>query len=146
MALPENPNIFANNPLDRASCRRTDKGWIEEQIQAPTSLFVPMWKLQPFVLPEAGPGEGKDIGWMRTALIPELAGDGAVVFLGINKRGKALFAADVSGLKDPENHPSLKGLGSFEDLRAGAYPGERPPTGRAFCAPEETHIVSHTTK
>ncbi len=132
MALPENPNIFANNPLDRASYRRTDKGWIEEQIQAPTSLFVPMWKLQPFVLPEAGPGEGKDIGWMRTALIPELAGDGAVVFLGINKRGKALFAADVSGLKDPENHPSLKGLGSFEDLRAVAMAGEITPTELAI--------------
>src|SRR5690606_37967727 len=27
MALPENPNIFANNPLDRASYRRTDKNW-----------------------------------------------------------------------------------------------------------------------
>ncbi|MEQ8283476.1 MAG: NADH pyrophosphatase, partial [Parvibaculum sp.] len=72
MGLPENPNIFANNPLDRASYRRTDDAWIAEQLAAPTSLFVPMWRLQPFVLPEAGPGEGKDIGWMRTGLLKEL--------------------------------------------------------------------------
>ena len=143
MALPENPNIFANNPLDRASYRRTDKTWIEEQLAQPASLFVPMWKLQPFVLPEAGPGEGKDIGWMRAALIPELAGDGCVVFLGINKRGKALFAADVSGLKDPENHPALKGLGAFEDLRAVAMAGEITPTELAIMAQAKSMIDWH---
>ncbi|MBA4211272.1 MAG: NADH pyrophosphatase, partial [Parvibaculum sp.] len=35
MALPANPNIFANNPLDRASYRRADKAWIEEQLKNP---------------------------------------------------------------------------------------------------------------
>ena len=143
MPLPENPNIFANNPLDRASYRRTDAAWIEEQLAQPASLFVPMWKLQPFVLPEAGPGEGKDIGWMRAALLPELAGDGTVVFLGINKRGKALFAADVSALKEPENHAALKGLGAFEDLRALAMAGEITPTELAIMAQAKSMIDWH---
>ena len=28
MGIPQNPNIFANNPLDRASYRRADKDWV----------------------------------------------------------------------------------------------------------------------
>lgn len=143
MGLPENPNIFANNPLDRASYRRTDNAWIEAQLAAPSSLFVPMWRLQPFVLPEASPGEGKDIGWMRTGLLKELAGESTIVFLGINKRGKALFAADVSGLEDPDNHPALKGLGAFEDLRALAMAGEITPTELAIMAQAKSMIDWH---
>lgn len=149
MALPENPNIFANNPLDRASYRRTDKAWIEEQLAAPTSLFVPFRRLpkrdwEPFVLPEAAPSQGKDIGWMPASLIPELAGDGCIVFLGINKRGKALFAADVSETKDAENHPALKGQGAFEDLRGLAMAGEITPTELAIMAQAKSMIDWHS--
>src|SRR5690606_13108850 len=110
---------------------------------APTSLFVPMWRLQPFVLPETSPGEGKDIGWMRTGLLKELAGESATVFLGINKRGKALFAADVSGLEDPDNHPALTGIGAFEDLRALAMAGEITPTELAIMAQAKSMIDWH---
>ncbi len=53
--LPENPNIFANNPLDRASYRRAEPAWIAEQLKHPDSLFVPVWRLNPFVLPEESP-------------------------------------------------------------------------------------------
>lgn len=144
MGLPQNPNIFANNPLDRASYRRTDKDWVASQIADPASLFVPFFRLQPFVLPEEKPGQGKDVGWLKTALLKELAGpDPIVVFLGINRRGKALFAADVSALKDVENHPSLKGLGAFEELRGLAMAGEITPTELAILAQAKSMIDWH---
>ena len=149
MALPANPNIFANNPLDRASYRRADKAWLDEQLKNPASLFVPFRRQkrrdwEPFVLPEAQPSEGKDIGWTPASLLPELAGDGITVFLGINKRGKALFAADVSGTKDVESHPALKGQGAFEDLRGLAMAGEITPTELAIMAQAKSMIDWHS--
>jgi NAD+ diphosphatase len=144
MGIPQNPNIFANNPLDRASYRRTDKEWVAAQVADSASLFVPFHRLQPFVLPEEKPGQGKDVGWLRMGLLRELAGaDPVMVFLGINKRGKSLFAADVSGLKDPENHPALKGLGAFEELRAVAMAGEITPTELAILAQGKSMIDWH---
>jgi NAD+ diphosphatase len=74
MGISRNPNIFANNPLDRASYRRTDAAWIAAQIADSQSLFVPFYRLQPFVLPEEKPGAGKDVGWLRMGLLRELAG------------------------------------------------------------------------
>jgi NAD+ diphosphatase len=149
MALPANPNIFANNPLDRASYRRADKAWLDEQLKTPSSLFVPFRRQkrrdwEPFVLPEAQPSQGKDIGWTPASLLPELAGEGITVFLGINKRGKALFAADVSGTKDVENHPALKGQGAFEDLRGLAMAGEITPTELAIMAQAKSMIDWHS--
>ncbi|MBI1262067.1 MAG: NAD(+) diphosphatase [Rhizobiales bacterium] len=144
MSLPENPNIFANNPLDRMSEKRTDADWLAEKRADPTSLFVPMWRLQPFVLPESAPNSGKDVGWMPMAILPELAApDAVVIFLGINKRGKALFAADISAIKDPENAPALKGLGSFGDLRGLAMASELSPTELAILAQAKSMIDWH---
>ena len=144
MGLSENPNIFANNPLDRASYRRADPEWIAEQLATPTSLFVPMWKLQPLILPEEQEGSGKDVGWLRTAVIEEFGGEAATtVFLGINRRGKSLFAVDISHVKDPENSGPLKGLGAFEDLRGLAMAGELPPTELAILAQAKSMIDWH---
>lgn len=148
MPLPSNPNIFANNPLDRASYRRADDAWIKEQLANPASLFVPFRRekrrdWEPFVLPEEQPSQGKDIGWIPASLIPELAGDGITIFLGINKRGKALFAADVSATKDAENHPALKGQGAFEDLRGLAMAGAITPSELAIMAQAKSMIDWH---
>jgi len=144
MPLPENPNIFANNPLDRASYRRADDAWIAEQLADETSLFVPLYRMDPFVLPELKPGDGKDVGWLRIALLKELQSEDApAVFLGINKRGKSLFAVDISHLKNPENLPQLKGLGAFEDLRALATAGEITATELAILAQAKSMLDWH---
>lgn len=144
MGLPQNPNIFANNPLDRASYRRANKEWVATQIADPASLFVPFHKLAPFVLPEETPSMGKDVGWLKMGLLRELAGtDPLMVFLGINKRGKSLFAVDVSALKNPNDHPALKGLGAFEDLRGLATAGEITPSELAILAQGKSMIDWH---
>ena len=41
---------FAGSPLDRASEKRTDSKWIEDKKSDPSSLILPMWRLEPFLL------------------------------------------------------------------------------------------------
>jgi len=143
MALEPNPNIFANNPLDRAGDKRTDDAWLAARMADPESRFVPFYKLQPFVLPEAAPSEGKDIAWMPPRMIEPLLTPAAVtVFLGINARGRALFAADVTFGENPENG-ALKGLGAFEDLRGLAMKGEITSGELAIMAQAKSMIDWH---
>ena len=41
---------FSGNPLDRASEKRTDAAWLAALRHDPSSLILPMWKLNPFIL------------------------------------------------------------------------------------------------
>ncbi len=112
-------NTFANNPLDRASERRTDLNWIAQKRNDPTSLIVPVWDLKPLILPEINEGDGPDAGWMRPDMIDGAATTGVEIFLGI-KNGKAFFAVEIEKSAKPETEGPLKGLGEFGDLRGAA--------------------------
>ena len=39
-------NFFAANPLDRLTLKRRDPAWLDTELQAPTTRFVPLWQLQ----------------------------------------------------------------------------------------------------
>ena len=135
MALAENPIMFANNPLDRAGHQRGNADWLAAQLAAETALIVPMWNLQPLVLPEVQPGDGRDVGYLPKAAFGEAwRADMAIVFLGLNKRGKPLFAADISHMSSPEDMGPFKGMGIFEDLRALSAVGDMPRTELAILA------------
>ena len=135
MALPENTIMFANNPLDRAGHLRSDPDWLAGQFASDTALMVPMWRLSPLVLPEMAPGDGRDVGWLPKAAFAEaLRPDSLVIFLGLNRRGKPLFAVDISHMSNPEDIGPFKGLGVFEDLRALAAVGDMPRTELAILA------------
>lgn len=135
MALAENPIMFTNNPLDRAGHARNDADWVAAQLAAETALIVPLWHLQPLVLPEVAAGEGRDVGWLPKAAFGEAwHSDMLVVFLGLNRRGKPLFAADISHMANPEDIGPFKGMGQFEDLRALASAGDMPRTELAILA------------
>ena len=41
---------FAGSTLNRASEKRTDSNWIESKRRDASSLVLPMWQLQPFLL------------------------------------------------------------------------------------------------
>ncbi len=41
---------FSGNPLNRASEKRTDSNWIESKRRDPSSLVLPMRRLEPFLL------------------------------------------------------------------------------------------------
>ena len=69
MALAENPIMFANNPLDRAGHQRGNADWLAAQLASDTALVLPMWQLQPLVLPELQPGDGRDVGYLPKAAL-----------------------------------------------------------------------------
>ena len=135
MPLPVNPIMFANNPLDRAGNLRRNPEWVRAQLTDDTALFVPMWQLSPLVLPEITKGEGRDVGWLpRPALADAIDDQSLIVFLGVTRRGKPLFAADVSRLSNPEDAGPFKGMGIFEDVRNLAAAGDMPDTELAILA------------
>ena len=69
MPLTHRLNMFANNPLDRAGHLRTDDEWLASQIAAPDALFVPLWRGDALVLPEAAAEQGRDVAWLPKAAI-----------------------------------------------------------------------------
>ena len=136
----DNPNTFANNPLDRQSEKRADSGWIAKTYADPTTLVVPFWKLKPFTMQTP---QGPTVGFMKPGLCDKMMGEGApLIFLGRDKGG-AYFAADISAARDPEAEGPLAGLGVFKDLRALAL--EVPPADAAILGQARSLIDWHQT-
>ena len=115
LVLPKNPNVFANSPLDRAGHLRTDQNWLAEAFADKRSLFIPVWKLMPFLIKSR---EGlREAGWVTAELALPLMRPGAItIFLGL-LNDRAHFAIDISSLPDPASQGALAGLGEFADLR-----------------------------
>lgn len=110
---------FAGSPLDRASEKRTDKDWIEAKRRDPSSLILPLWRLQPFILPEKL-DRSPELGLLAPEVVDSLAdADALCVFLGLD-HDRALFTVDVSRLADPGKSGPLAGRGSFQDARSAA--------------------------
>ena len=111
---------FTGNPLDRASEKRPDAGWIEAKRRDPSTLVLPMWRLQPFLRgPDNAPAP-LELGLMRPGLADSLAApDAPWVFLGLEGRN-AMFALDISAADDPANVGPLAGLGHFREARGAA--------------------------
>src|SRR5208282_2889343 len=111
---------FAGNPLNRASEKRTDPNWIESKRRDLSSLVLPMWRLQPFLLGSEQSGPPIELGLMRPGVVDSLAHDGALcIFLGLDG-DRAVFALDVSDAPDPAHVGPLAGLGYFRDARIAA--------------------------
>ncbi len=111
---------FAGNPLNRASEKRTDSDWIESKRRDPSSLVLPIWRLEPFLLgPDKAPPPSA-LGLLRPGIADSLAGEGApCIFLGLDG-DRAVFALDVSEAGDPANEGPLAGLGHFHEARTAA--------------------------
>jgi NAD+ diphosphatase len=117
MALDSFTNVFAGNPLERASYRRTDEAWLAERLSDPDALALAMWNGKPMV--ENGPkdgGDGVQIAYLAAGLAKaNSAGWEKLLFLG-QWKDISVFAVDFDGDSDPADGP-LEGLGRFEDLR-----------------------------
>jgi NAD+ diphosphatase len=110
---------FTGNPLDRASEKRTDAAWIEAKRHDPSSLILPLWRLQPFLL-SGEKNAPAELGLFRPGLCESMAAtDAPWVFLGLEGE-RALFALDVSAANDPENSGPLAGFGRFNEARGAA--------------------------
>jgi NAD+ diphosphatase len=115
MPLTAFTNVFAGNPLDRASYQRSNADWIQEKVADPDSLSLVMWNGKPMV--EKREGGGSQIAYVRADLADELSdGREKLLFMGLWKT-TAVFALDMEGQSDPADGP-MQGFGRFEDLRA----------------------------
>jgi NAD+ diphosphatase len=119
MPLQAFTNVFAGNPLDRMSYRRSDPDWVAEQLEAPDSLGLVLWNGKPFVEDAKGAAvseAGVQIAYIAARMAKDLAQTPErLLFLGL-WQGTAVFAVDLDSSADPADGP-LEGLGRFEDLR-----------------------------
>ncbi|MGC2442129.1 NAD(+) diphosphatase [Candidatus Binatus sp.] len=108
---------FAGSALNRASEKRTDANWIESKRREPSSLTLPMWRLEPFILGSEKSGPPFELGLVRAEIVDSIAGAEAVcILLGLDGE-RAVFALDVSAAGDSANIGALAGLGYFRDAR-----------------------------
>jgi NAD+ diphosphatase len=109
---------FTGNPLDRASEKRTDPAFIAAKRNDTSSLIMPMWRLQPFLLGPEQTKESVEAGWLKPGPAEPLAApDAPCIFLGL-EGDRAYFALDISAARDPANEGPLAGLGHFRDMRS----------------------------
>jgi len=129
MPLTAFTNVFAGNPLDRASERRGDVEWLAARLNDPQSLAIALWNGSPLV--ETNKEGGVQLAYYAAPLAREVAGGGEkLLFLGLWKE-TAVFAVDFDGSADPSEGP-MQGLGRFEDLRGLAL--RLPATEAAIAA------------
>jgi NAD+ diphosphatase len=118
LILASRPNAYTGSPLDRATARRDDEPWIAAALEAPDTLFVPVWRARNLMrgVDEARP---EAVFLNRDAADALRMTDGVPwAFLGL-QGPVPLIAIDVSALDDPQ--PLLPSeLGGFTDLRAVA--------------------------
>jgi NAD+ diphosphatase len=111
---------FAGNPLNRASEKRTDAKWIESQRRDPSTLILPMRRLEPFLFGPETSSPPIELGLIRSEIADSIAGDDAIsIFLGLDG-DRAIFALDVSDAGEPAKTGPLAGLGHFRDARTAA--------------------------
>jgi NAD+ diphosphatase len=111
---------FAGNPLNRASEKRSDPNWVASKRRDPSSLVLPMWRLEPFLLGPEDSSPPLELGLVRLEVVDSLAGAGATyILLGLDGE-RAVFALDVSEADQPANGGALAGLGHFREARAAA--------------------------
>jgi NAD+ diphosphatase len=111
---------FAGNPLNRASEKRTDPKWIESKRRDPSSLILPMWRLEPFLLGREDADPPVELGLLQPARADSLADAGALcIFLGLDG-DRAIFAVDLPDADDPAKAEPLAGLGRFREARTAA--------------------------
>lgn len=114
MPLDAFTNVFAGNPLERASYRRTDEAWLAARLADPESLALALWNGKPLL--EGGEGGAPRIAYLPAGLAKvHSVGWEKRLFLGL-WRETAVFALDFDGESDPADG-ALEGLGRFEDLR-----------------------------
>jgi NAD+ diphosphatase len=123
LIVASRPNVYSASPLDRAATRRDDAAWVQDLLEDPATLFVPVWRNRNLVSgveerqPQAVYITGEAAGALRMA-------GGSWSFLGLLE-GRAVFAVDISAAEDPV--PLLPPeLGTFVDLRSVGWGVPKP--------------------
>lgn len=123
LILASRQNVYSSSPLDRIGARREDAAWIEQRLNHPDTLFVPVWRNRNLV-------RGVEVGSPEAVYISSDAAQvlrmqgGAWAFLGLLDE-TAVFVVDISAVDDPV--PLLPDeLGKFVDLRSVGWGVPKP--------------------
>ena len=107
------PIAFSGSPLDRSTLQRRDQAWVQRQLEAETTKYLPLWKLNPLVKL----GAERTLAWARRELFADLQPAPQPLLLGIDE-GTAHFAVDVSSVSEAEANLGVADVAKFEELRA----------------------------
>ncbi len=111
---------FAGNPLNRASEKRTNPEWIARKLRDSSSLILPLWRLEPFLLGSANDPQPARLGLLPPKNLEALAiAEAPCIFLGLDDE-TAIFTLDLSSSPNPAIDGPLAGLGYFCDARTAA--------------------------
>lgn len=105
-------NFFAANPLDRIVDKRRNLEWLTAQLTAPTSRFVPVWRMQNLFVDAAS----AVARLLTSAELPQSLAPDAVTLLG-SYEGTVYFAVDVEQDVAETAPEWATALGAFRDLR-----------------------------
>src|SRR5437016_11829947 len=93
---------FSCNPLNRASEKRIDANWIAAKQRDPSSVVLPMWRLEPLLLGPEKADPPVPLGLLRPGVADSLASaEAPCIFLGLDG-DQAIFALDISAAKEPD--------------------------------------------
>jgi NAD+ diphosphatase len=111
--------FFAGYPLDRASAKRSDVGFLAAAQVDPDARLLLLQGGKPFVAAPNGPRGPREIAWLSAGAAPSLAGtDATVLFLGLDAASAPHFAVEAPKDRDLAGDDGLlAGLGDFEELR-----------------------------
>ncbi len=111
MKPDQNPNWFANNPLERLNNEKDNAAFVAERLSDPNSRIMPLWRGDPLVA-------GGKAGFLSAAALAEFPKDAAVVFLGL-RENIAYFGVDASSAQMAETAP-FADIGEYMAIRAAA--------------------------
>lgn len=111
MDNPDDLNLFAAEPLDRASDLRADPDWIRERLADSGSVIVPLYRGDPLLRDGRG-------AFLSAAARRGFPADAATIFLGL-KGETAYFAIDASAAPSPADAPYAD-IGTYTALREAA--------------------------
>jgi NAD+ diphosphatase len=112
MNAQDNPNWFANSPLERINHEHDQAGFIEGRLTDSASLLVPLWRGDTLV----ANGQAAFLSITARSQMPQ---DAPIVFLGL-RNNIAHFAIDLSSAgQTPEAAPFAE-IGEYIPLRAAA--------------------------
>lgn len=105
-------NFYSSASVDRLGLRRRDQDWLDQAMQAPTAVYLPVWQMKNLVTDEPTPKPAVLRSQDVQALLP-LAD--AITLLG-ERGGETYFALDLplNGSQPPDQFATL---GHFRDLR-----------------------------
>lgn len=127
-------HFYSSEHIDRAVVQRRDETWVNEQLRAENTLFVPVWREKIFVDRAEAEGDTqyrlsgrldapappdrrlKAVFLRSDETTPLLDGHRRAVLLGCSGQ-RTYFALDLSDIEDATKHRALAGRGDFVGLR-----------------------------